>query len=129
MSACHSLATLVSLRSLHIDSFVDSTALHQSTATYWAPRALASINSHSIQRVVLGIKLSTAGELDSYALKWDFFDEVFASEMYTNLRTVEFEIVGRVNLDGISSLISCKLPLAAKRGLLRFYKSSACVTR
>ena len=125
MPACQHLAKLVSLRSLHIDSFVDGTYFHQSTATFWSPRLLASINSHSIQRVVFGIRLSRAGELDSHALRWDFFDEVFASEAYTNLRAVEFDIGGRVNLDGLSDLIARKLPVAAKRGLLRFSKVSA----
>ena len=65
------------------------------------------------------------GELDSHSLRWDFLDEVFASEAYTNLRVVEFDIGGRVNLDGLSDLIMCKLPVAAKRGLLRFFKASA----
>jgi hypothetical protein len=125
MPPCQHLGKLVSLRSLHIDSFVDGTHFHQSAATFWSPRFLVSINSHSIQRIVFGIRLSKAGELDSHAVKWDFFDEVFASEAYPNLRTVEFDIGGRVNLDGLSNLIACKLPLAAKRGLLRFSKAPA----
>lgn len=125
MPACHHLAKLVSLRSLHIDSFVNGTQFHQSTATFWSPRFLASINSYSIQRVVFGIRLARVGELDSHSLRWDFLDEVFASEAYTNLRVVEFDIGGRVNLDGLSDLIMCKLPVAAKRGLLRFFKASA----
>jgi hypothetical protein len=125
MTACQHLASLVSLRSLHIDSFVNSTQFDQSTATFWSPRFLASISSYSIQRVVFGIRLARAGELDSHSLRWDFLDEVFASEAYTNLRAVEFDIRGRVNLDGLSDLIMCKLPVAAKRGLLRFSKASA----
>ncbi|KIM42945.1 hypothetical protein M413DRAFT_392188 [Hebeloma cylindrosporum] len=123
--ACHHLATLVSLKSLRINNLVNGTHFHHSTATFWSPRFLASINSHNIQRVVFGIKLSRAGELDSHAIRWDFLDEVFASEAYTNLHMVEFDIGGRVNLDGLSDLITYKLPVAAKRGLLRFSKVCA----
>jgi len=124
ISACDHIAKLVNLRSLRIDGFVTGTHFPQSTATFWSPRFLASINSYGIQHIVFGINLSRAGELDMHALRWDFFDEVFASEAYSNLHTVGFEIGGRANLDGLSDLIVRKLPVAAKRGLLQFSRAS-----
>ncbi|KDR82391.1 hypothetical protein GALMADRAFT_151529 [Galerina marginata CBS 339.88] len=122
ISACDRLACFTSLRTLRIDGFLDSSAIHQSTALFWAPRLLASIRSYNIRSIILGLKLSRAGELDAYNVNWEFLDVTLMSDAYANLRSVEFEVDGRVNIDGVAGLLEARLPKVASRGLLRFLK-------
>ena len=121
-NVCPNIGTLTGLRSLHFDNFIHFEDHAQNSALVWGPRILASVRAVNLQEVILGVSLRKAGELDRFNIRWDFFDEMFASmdEPYGNLVSLKFEITGTVNMDGIASLIRLRLPFCEKRGLLRF---------
>ncbi|CAA7269058.1 unnamed protein product [Cyclocybe aegerita] len=119
---CEGMSTFTSLRTLRIDNLVNDTYAHQSTALFWAPRVISSVRSSNLAHIVFTIHISRTGVLDKYDVNWEYFDEVFASEYYTRLRSVHFEIGGRVNVESVASLISSRLPRAASRGILSFQK-------
>ncbi|KAF9553319.1 hypothetical protein CPC08DRAFT_235376 [Agrocybe pediades] len=123
--ACSYMAAFTALNTLRIDGFLDSSATEQTTALFWTPRILASAKSPNVSRIVLQVKTDSTGDLDrpSVCVKWDFIDQVLMTEAYAHLQSLEFEIVGRVDLDSMGSLIMRRLPMLARRGVLRFYKS------
>jgi len=125
-NVCPNIGALTGLHSLHLDSFIHFEDHAQNSALIWGPRILASTSAVNLQEVILGVSLRKAGDLDGFNIRWDFFDEMFASmgELYGNLVSVKFEITGTVNMDGIASLIRSRLPCCEKRGLLRFYREN-----
>ncbi|PPQ86321.1 hypothetical protein CVT25_005623 [Psilocybe cyanescens] len=123
LSACIHLSTFTSLQYLRIDGFLDITSPHSSTATFWAPRLVASIKSYDLSHIVLGLNLSRAGDLDMYNVNWNYFDFVFSDDMYSRLRKLEFEVEGRAQLDSVASLLAHRLPTVSSRGILRFSKA------
>ena len=125
-NVCPNIGTLTGLRSLHFDNFIHFEDHAQNSALVWSPRILASSRAVDLQEVILGVSLRKAGELDGFNIRWDFFDEMFASmdEPYENLVSLKFEITGTVNMDGIASLIRSRLPCCDRRGLLRFYREN-----
>ncbi|KDR68770.1 hypothetical protein GALMADRAFT_78235 [Galerina marginata CBS 339.88] len=126
ISTCHHIALFTELRSLKIDDFVDCNSLscNQRTPAFCAPRVLASVRSPKLTRLILGINLAKVGALDKHDVNWEFLDETFASRPYETLEVIEFEVKGRVNVEGLKELISSRLPYAAGRGLLKFHKAT-----
>ena len=124
IDACPDLAKLTGLQSLRLDNFIHFEDHIQGSALVWGPRIVASNRSSELREVVLGVSLRRAGELDRFNIRWNFFDEAFASRdgPYANLACLKFEITGTVNMDGIESLIRSRLPGCETRGLLQFCK-------
>ena len=124
IETCVNLARLTGLRSLRLDNFIHFNDRFQGNALVRGPRIIASTRSSELREVFLGVSLRRAGELDRFNIRWDFFDEAFASidGPYANLACLKFEIAGPVNMDGIESLIRSRLPRCETRGLLQFCK-------
>ena len=124
IETCVNLAKLTGLQSLRLDNFIHFDDRIQGNALVWGPRIVASNRSSELREVVLGVSLRRAGELDRFNIRWDFFDEAFASidGPYANLACLKFEITGTVNMDGIENLIRSRLPGCETRGLLQFCK-------
>ncbi|KAF9555313.1 hypothetical protein CPC08DRAFT_712122 [Agrocybe pediades] len=117
---CDKFFSFTSLETLRVESFLDASLPHQSTATFWTPRLLASIRSQQIRQVTLSLTVPRAGPLDQFNVKWNFIDKVLTTDAYACLQRVEIEVAGRVDLDGVASLLSHRLPMLASRGLLTF---------
>ncbi|KAF8158516.1 hypothetical protein B0H34DRAFT_462542 [Crassisporium funariophilum] len=123
VEACSIVGSLTGLYSLQINDYIHHEDYQQSTASFWGPRAIASIRAPQLRHIILGISLRRVGELDKFRVCWEFLDVVFTSSMdYPLLTSIEFQISGRVDVEGLASLISLRLPACAKRGLLFFRK-------
>ncbi|KAH9480190.1 hypothetical protein JR316_0006788 [Psilocybe cubensis] len=120
---CEHLASFINLRYLRIDGFMDITSPGNTTATYWAPRILASVKSPGLEHLLFGVVLSRAGDMDRCNVKWGYFDFVLSHESYSGLRKVEFEVKGRAQLDSVADLIALRLPQVSELGLLHFSKA------
>lgn len=123
LSSCDRFSAFSALETLRIDSFINVSASHQSAATFWTPRILSSVRSQQCRLISLGLAVPRAGDLDQFNVKWDFLDKVLTTSSYPNLQCVEFEVCGRVSIDGVASLLSNRLPLLANRKLLEFRRS------
>lgn len=121
---CEHLATFINLRYLRIDGFMDATSPGNTTATYWAPRILASIKSYCLEHILLGLTLSRAGDVDRYNVNWAYFDFVLSHKSYSDLRIVEFEVAGRAQLDSVANLLALRLPEVSGLGILHFSKAN-----
>ena len=126
LEVCRDLGSLTGLQSLQFDNFIHFGNYTIQEGVFWGPRVIASIRAMNIREVVLGVSLRRAGELDKFNIRWEFLDEVFTSMdgSYANLVSLKFEITGRVNIDGIASLIRSRLPGCEKRGILQFCREN-----
>ena len=120
---CPELGALTGLKSLQVDNFIhfeDCTV--EGGALVGGLKTIASIKALEIREVILGVSLRRAGELDKLNIRWEFLDEMLSSTdgVYVNLVSLKFKIAGKVNIDGIASLIRTRLPGCEKRGILEF---------
>ncbi|PPR07275.1 hypothetical protein CVT26_012436 [Gymnopilus dilepis] len=120
IAPCDNLAAFNNLQSLRINEFLDSSSINHSTATFWAPRLLASIQPRRLEHIIFCLNLSSVGELDNVVIDWDFIDLALTSGLYASLRCLLFEVGGQVNLDGLANLVMSRLPMTRSRGILRF---------
>jgi len=119
-----SFPIFTSLERVRAIKFLDSSSSNeQETGMFWAARVLTKIHpQHVFKYMTLQLVISRTGEVDHYGIRWDFFDEALGSDIFVNFRYLEFEVLGKVELDTISSLLSHRLPRLAARGRLRFSK-------
>ncbi|KAF9557642.1 hypothetical protein CPC08DRAFT_44699 [Agrocybe pediades] len=118
-----SRASLSKLVTLRIDKFMDSTDIdRQSNSLSWTARMLSKIDTpDTFKYLILQIVISRTGELDECRVtRWDFFDEALGGDVFVNFRYLEFEMVGKVDMAGVTSLFSRRLPKLSQRGRLRF---------
>ena len=123
VDVCPDLGTLTGLQSFQLDNFIYSEDYTMEGGDLVGGlRAIASIKSLELREVILGVSLRRAGELDKLNIRWEFLDEIFGSMdgPYVNLVSLKFKIVGKVNVDGIASLIRARLPGCEQRGILQF---------
>jgi len=125
ISECGTLAIFSALESLRIDGYLDSARSDQSHSAFWTARIMSKINPlHIFKYLTLQLVVSRTGELDQYGHRWDFFDEALSGDIFVNFQYLKFEIVGKVDLEAVTSLLSHHLPRLASRGRLRFFKPS-----
>ena len=123
VDVCPDLGTLTGLQSFQLDNFIHfEDCTMEGGDLVGGLRVIASIQALEIREVILGVSLRRAGELDKLNIRWEFLDEIFGSMdgAYVNLVSLKFKIAGRVNIDGIASLIRARLPGCEKRGILEF---------
>ncbi|KAF8158470.1 hypothetical protein B0H34DRAFT_709019 [Crassisporium funariophilum] len=125
IETCPTVKFLTGLSSVRVNNFVYNGDRTRSGAMFWGPKALASITAAELKKVVLEVTLRSVGELDRLNIRWEFLDEIFASELYfPQLNSLLFEIHGKVNTEGFGGLISARLPRCMKRGIIQFYRPS-----
>ncbi|KAF4618587.1 hypothetical protein D9613_010097 [Agrocybe pediades] len=116
--------TLVQLVTLRVDRFMDSTNEidKQSNSLSWTARILSKVDApDTFKYLILQMVISRTGQLDECRVtRWDFFDEALGGDIFVNFQYLEFEMVGKVDMEGVTSLLSRRLPKLAQRGRLRF---------
>jgi len=121
MTEYRTLGIFSKLESLHIDKFMNSSRDDQCDSVFWTPQIMSKIDPpHVFKYLTLQLVISRTGELDQYGHRWDFFDEALGGDIFINFQYLEFEVVGKVDLEAVASLLSHHLPRLASRGRLRF---------
>ena len=110
------------LETIHFHRFLCDAIERDQTGDFYAPKTLAALTSSSLRWIILDVEMSKVSDLDRQEIPWSFMEEIFDCEIYSRLEGVVFRVLSEINMVALEDLLSQRLPITYKRGILKFQK-------